>query len=109
MDKRLIPWVAVAVPLAAALALCGWMITPARVSIPGKFPEILADSPPGIVEHCRRAAELLYEVHWAAACFKNDQENDCTLPDAQAATVNPILDAETARCMASEMQARAGP
>jgi hypothetical protein len=44
-------------------------------------------------------------VHWAAACFKGNDSNDCMLPDAQAAVVNAILATEERRCMAAEAQA----
>jgi hypothetical protein len=102
MDRRLKLFLAVAAPVAAAGAVCAWfLLTPARPQ--------LAMSPPAVVEHCKRAAELLYDVSWAAACFKvqGDDDNECMLPDAQAAKVNAILAAEEARCMAAETQASA--
>jgi hypothetical protein len=103
MDSRLKFWITVAAPTgiaAAAAAACAWVLyEPARVQV--------AQSPPAVVEHCKRAAELLYEISWAAACFKSDDSNDCMLPDAQAAKVNAILATEEARCMAAETQASA--
>jgi hypothetical protein len=103
MDRRLKTWIAVAAPIgiaAAAVAAWAWIRdVPAPVAV--------AKSPPAVVEHCKRAAELLYDVSWAAACFKSDDSNDCMLPDAQAAKVNAILASEEARCMAAETQASA--
>jgi hypothetical protein len=91
--------IAVAVPLAAAGLACGYALL-------SRDPP--AHPPMDVVEHCRRAAELLYDVTWAAACLRTDDDSaDCTLPDAQAAKINGILDGEEARCMASEMHARA--
>src|SRR4051812_49402192 len=99
MDRRLKLSFAVAATVVAAGGACAWIFLPRAVPV--------AMSPPAVVEHCRRAAELLYDVHWAAACFKSqsDDDNDCMLPDAQAAKVNAILAAEEARCMAAEAQA----
>jgi hypothetical protein len=62
-----------------------------------------AQPPPFIVEHCKRAAELLYDITWAAACRTTaDDSTDCTLPDTEAAKVNPILASEESRCLAAE-------
>ena len=103
MDRRLKISIAVAAPAgiaAAAAAAWAWMsMAPAPVAV--------AQSPPAVVEHCKRAAELLYDISWAAACFKSDDSNDCMLPDAQAAKDNAILASEEARCMATESQASA--
>jgi hypothetical protein len=88
----------VAVPLAAAAMACVYVLTvrspPARLPI-------------SIVEQCKRSAELLYDISWAAECMKTaDDSADCTLPNAQAAKVNGILAAEEARCMAAESHAK---
>jgi hypothetical protein len=115
MDRRL-TFPLVAATVAAVGSLCAWaLLAPALLAPAPAPPQPLpireARSPPAIVAHCKRAAELLYDVHWAAACFKSgtDDSNDCTLPDAQAAQVNSILDTEAARCLAAEAQARAAP
>jgi hypothetical protein len=106
MDHRLKLSIALAAPLAAVGVACAWILMQPSTAPP----TIAADAPPALVEHCKLAAELLYEVSWAAACMRgDDKSNDCTLPDSQAAKVNAILDTEEARCMASEMQARASP
>ena len=100
--NRLMLSIAVTAPVAAVGAVCAWiLLAPAS--------PVVAMSPPAAVEHCKRAAELLHDVHWAAACFKSesDDSNDCMLPDAQAAKVNAILAAEETRCMAVEAQAMA--
>jgi hypothetical protein len=56
---------------------------------------------PRFVEHCKRAAYLLYDITWAAACYRTaDDSNDCTLPDEQAHRVNDLLLAEESRCLA---------
>jgi hypothetical protein len=101
MDRRHKLFLAVAAPVAVAGAAHAWfLLAPARPQA--------ALSPPAVVEHCKRAAELLYDVSWAAACFKaQGDDNECMLPDAQAAKVNAILAAEEARCMAAETQASA--
>jgi myo-inositol catabolism protein IolC len=94
MDKRFVVSIALAAPLAAAGMLSAWWL-----SRPHELP---ARPPVTIVEHCRRAAELLYDISWAAACLQtSDDSPECTLPDAQAAKVNAILAAEEARCMGS--------
>ena len=102
MDRRLKASIVLAVPLAAA-AIGGSMLSDPR--------EVKVAAPRAIVEHCRRAAELLYDVTWAATCTalakKNagDDSPDCTLPDADAAKVNAILQAEETRCLAVEAHA----
>ncbi|MEJ6023658.1 hypothetical protein [Ramlibacter sp. PS4R-6] len=106
MDWRLTVPLTMAALVAAAGGTFAWF-RPAPAP-PAPLP-VVAHSPPAVLEHCRRAAELLYDVHWAAACFKNDGDNDCMLPDAQAAKVNAILATEEARCLAAESQARASP
>jgi hypothetical protein len=102
MDRRLDVSITVAAPLVAAAGLAlAWML--AR---PADAPT--TQPAPVALEHCRRAAELLYEVSWAAACMKTkDDSTDCTLPDAEAAKVNALLASEEARCMAVETQAAA--
>jgi hypothetical protein len=103
MDKRLKFSIAVAMPLAAAGLACAWMLATPR-------DPPLANAPPALVEHCRRAAELLYDISWAAACFKTSDESvDCMLPNDQAAKVNAILAAEEKRCLTAEAQASTQP
>jgi hypothetical protein len=100
MDKRQTMSMVVAVPLAAATLISGWSLLHQR--------DLATRVPVTAVEDCRRAAELLYEVAWAAACMKTqDDSADCTLPDSQAARVNAILAEEEAQCMADEAQAQA--
>jgi hypothetical protein len=99
-DRRLDVSITVAAPLLAAAGLAlAWMLA-RPTDAPAAKPAAVA------LEHCRRAAELLYEVSWAAACMKTtDESTDCTLPDAEAAKVNALLASEEARCMAVETQA----
>jgi hypothetical protein len=60
------------------------------------------------LEHCRQAARLLYDVHWAVACMTEagqspglaDGHADCDLPDAKAAVVNAWLNEAEKRCIA---------
>lgn len=93
MDRRLAASL-VLVPLAAVGAVSAWWQLRPR--------EAPAPVPVAIVEQCKRAAELLYDVTWAAACLKtSDDSVDCMLPDAQAARVNAILGSEEARCTGS--------
>lgn len=100
MDNRISISLAAAGTALAATA-CAWALMQ-RQQQPA-----VAQAPVAVIEHCKRAAELLYDVNWAAACFRADAENDCTLPDADAAKVNAILSAEESRCMAAEFQASA--
>lgn len=94
MDRQLAISLAVGAPLAAAAALGGaWLQRAGSPAVPAQ---------PVVIEHCHRAAELLYEISWAAACHALQDENDCMLPEAQAARVNALLDSERLRCMAVE-------
>ncbi|MBC5766233.1 hypothetical protein [Ramlibacter albus] len=98
MEQRLRFGLLIAGPLmAAAIACMDGVRAPAeRVA-----------AAPGALEHCRRAAELLYDVTWAVACAarKSDDTIDCTLPDDDAARVNAVLQAEESRCLATEAYA----
>ena len=105
MDTRLKLSLPAAI-VAAAGILCAWVSWPSSAPVLSRAPAF-ANSPPAVVEHCKLAAELLYDVHWAAQCFKLGDANDCMLPDVHAARVNAILATEEARCMSSEMQASA--
>lgn len=90
--------VAFGAPLAAVALGCALLFTPP----PQRTVIALAS-----LEHCRRAAELLYDVHWASACAAagNMDPDACMLPEHQAARVNAILGAEEARCLATEAHA----
>ena len=95
MDRQLAISLAVGAPL-LAVALAGtWL---------GQSPRQAA-LPAPVLEHCHRAAELLYEISWAAACHALKDENDCMLPEREAARVNAMLDSEADRCMAVETRA----
>jgi hypothetical protein len=61
------------------------------------------------IEDCRQAAQMVYAVHWAAACMTqvgqapsdpSDGDAECDLPDAKAAVVNAWLDEAEQACMA---------
>jgi hypothetical protein len=60
------------------------------------------------LEHCRQAAHMIFDVHWAAACMaeadqpsgSGDGHAECDLPDAKAAVVNAWLVEAEARCEA---------
>jgi hypothetical protein len=106
MDTRLKRSLPAAIVAAAGIVCAALVLWLARVPSPSPVrAPMVANSPPAVVEHCKHAAELLYDVHWAAQCFKLGDMNDCMLPDAHAARVNAILVTEEARCMAAEMQA----
>lgn len=106
MDRRLKLSVAVAAPLAAAGLACAYALLSRNPLAPPAPP--VPRAPIAIVEHCKQAAELLYDISWAAACLKTaDDSTDCTLPDALAAKVNAILANEEARCMAAEAHTQA--
>jgi hypothetical protein len=66
------------------------------------------------LEHCRQAARMIYDVHWAVACMSEvghassglaDGHAECDLPEAKAAVVNAWLDKAEERCVA---EVRAG-
>jgi len=97
MDQRLWAIGGAAAALVLAAAGSAWLKQQPR-------PAVIA-APAPVLEHCHRAAELLYEVSWAAACHALKDENDCMLPEAQAARVNALLETELARCMAVESRA----
>lgn len=67
-----------------------------------------------VFEDCQKAARMVYDVHWAAACMTQvgqsspghaDGHAECELPDDKAAAVNAWLDEAERRCMA---EVRAG-
>lgn len=69
------------------------------------------------MEDCQRAARMVYDVHWAAACMTQagqappgeaDGHAECDLPDDKAAVVNAWLDEAERRCVA-EVRAGLGP
>ena len=69
------------------------------------------------IEDCHRAARMVYDVHWAAACMTQagqassdyaEGHAECELPDDKAAVVNAWLDEAEKRCMA-EVRAGLGP
>lgn len=63
---------------------------------------------------CMQAAEMVFAVHWAAACMAEagqtpgnpDGNAECDLSDSQAAVVNAWLDEAEKACVT---EARAGP
>lgn len=66
------------------------------------------------LEDCHRAARMVYDVHWAAACMAQaaeaptglaDGHAECELPDDKAAVVNAWLDQAERQCLA---EVRAG-
>jgi hypothetical protein len=94
MDRRVRASISIAPPLAAVAVACALL--------PAPSPQRVALAPAS-VEHCRRAAELLHDVHWATACAAHgDTGEDCMLPHAQAARVNALLATEESRCLAVE-------
>lgn len=63
----------------------------------------------GALEECLHAAQMIFDVHWAAACATQvgaDDGAECDLPNAKAAVVNAWLNEAEAVCMA---EARAAP
>jgi hypothetical protein len=53
------------------------------------------------LEICRENVTIIHDVHWAAACMTNpeDDASDCTLPDERAATLNAARWAAEDRCV----------
>lgn len=98
MDKWLKVSIVVAVLLAGAGALYRDSESTAR----------RADERRAVVEECQRAARMVYDVHWAAACAQAGQSSpgqadghaECDLPDDKAAVVNAWLDEAEQRCVA---------
>jgi hypothetical protein len=69
------------------------------------------------LDQCREAAQMVYDVHWAAACLTvvgqsspgtADGHAECDLPDEKAAVVNAWLDRAEAQC-AAEVRAGLDP
>lgn len=104
MDKRLKASLAAAVLLAGAGAfLLYWEGNPSRQR------DVLRLAQRNALDDCLRAAQMIFDVHWAAACATQGDGNDhaeCDLPDAKAAVVNAWLNQAEARCLA---EARGGP
>ncbi|MDP3761909.1 MAG: hypothetical protein Q8R01_15475 [Ramlibacter sp.] len=104
MDKRLQS------SLAAALLLAG---SGAYLYLKGGAPSqqdaLQVAQQRSELEHCLHAAQMVFDVHWAAACTTQgdgDDSAECDLPDAKAAVVNTWLNEAEKRCMA---EARAAP
>jgi hypothetical protein len=56
-----------------------------------------------VLEQCLYAAQLEFDVHWAAACTTQvdaDDSADCDLPDAKAAVVNAWMNDAEKQCRA---------
>jgi hypothetical protein len=51
---------------------------------------------------CREAAQMTFDVHWAAACQAQagDGHAECDLPDTKAAVINAWLNEAERRCAA---------
>lgn len=69
------------------------------------------------IEDCQKAARMVFDVHWAAACMTQggqaspgqaDGHAECELPNDKAAVVNRWLDEAEAQCRA-ELRAGVGP
>lgn len=102
MGRHLNASVSLGAPLAAVAVACALLFVPQ----PRKATVALASQ-----EHCRRAAELLHDVHWTIACAAagNPDTDTCMLPEQHAARVNAILETEEARCLAAEAHAAGHP
>lgn len=62
-----------------------------------------------VLEQCLSAAQLEFDVHWAAACTTQvdaDDSADCDLPDAKAAVVNAWMNDAEKQCMAEARATR---
>ena len=104
MDKRLKVALIVAVLLGGGGA---YLFLGGRASNPGDALQVAQQR--SEIEHCLHAAQMVFDVHWAAACTTQsggDDSAECDLPDAKAAVVNAWLNEAQQRCMA---QARAAP
>jgi hypothetical protein len=72
-------------------------------------PDELQIAQGNVLEDCLRAAQLMFDVKWAAACTTKDDGDDgaeCDLPPAKAAVVNAWLNEEEKGCMAEARAAR---
>ena len=61
------------------------------------------------LEDCLYAAQMMFDVKWAAACTTQvgaDDSADCDLPDAKAAVVNAWLNEADKQCRAEARGAR---
>lgn len=62
-----------------------------------------------VLEQCLHTAQIVFDVHWAAACstqLNGDDGAECDLPTDKAAVVNAWLNDAEKLCMA---EARAAP
>lgn len=117
MDKRLKASIMVAVLFGGAgiLAFCYFaFVLPARNAAYRADEFTIANGRSAMVG-CREAAQMTYDVHWAAACQAQanqgapgsaDGHAECDLPDAKAAVINAWLNEAERRCAA---EGRAGP
>jgi hypothetical protein len=113
MDKRLkVPIVTTAL-LAAAGALyqlAAPEITRAlRASGSAPEDDIVVARHDAALSHCQQAAQMIFDVHWAAACMTEAAQAapgraqghpECDLPDHKAAEVNAWLNQAEAQCAA---------
>jgi hypothetical protein len=103
MDRRL------QVALIGAMLLGGGAYLYLERGAPPRQDELQVAQQRSELEHCLHAAQMVYDVHWAAACTTHggaDDSAECDLPDARAAVVNAWLNEAEKRCMA---EARAAP
>ena len=54
-----------------------------------------------VLESCRQNVTIIHDVHWAAACMGNaeDDSPECTLPEDRAAALNTARSAAENVCM----------
>lgn len=122
MDKWLKVSIVVAVLLAGAGAFYRFVFIPPgieqarqdRGNAARRADEFRLAERRNALEHCREAARMVYDVHWAVACMTEvgqasaglaDGHAECDLPNAKAAVVNAWLNEAEERCMA---EVRAG-
>lgn len=102
MDRQLAISLAVGAPILFGAVSGAWLPAPSR-EVPAQA-TAPTSAPTAALEFCHRAADMLQEVTWAAVCNAREEDNDCMLPESQAARLNALLDAETSRCLEVETQ-----
>ena len=111
MDKWLKVSIVMAALLAGAGALCYFYFAfvPPVQSAGARADELGLVQRRSAVVSCQEAAQMAYDVHWAAACQAQagqasqgfaDGHPECDLPEAKAAVVNAWLNEAERRCMA---------
>lgn len=91
---RIPPRASATIPLALLLAgVLATLLASGLNRRASREPDLMAVAPPAVqgVMPCLYHVMIIYDVHWASACMKNDPPDDaadCTLPPERASVLN---------------------